>query len=361
MIDSWRGSEALGLAAASGLDGILSNGFYIDLCYSAADHYAADPLPSNSTLTQEQRAHVLGGEATMWSEWVTPETIDSRIWPRTAALAERLWSPAEVRDTDEMYRRLAIVSRRLTEAGSLHERNRDVMLRHLVGQNLDVHGVGALRMLISLLEPVKHYERGAIQIWSNQLVPLVGLADATPPESAPSREFAGQVDRMLSGDPAGIKKDEAGDIRDSMEDWSEAGGAIGTLANTYPGVREAVPQALSLGGACAAGTAAVDALTVGTPLSEAKLAASLGAALDLAGASNESATVIPVLKPIRFLVAAAALQAERPGNEARSRRGARRHRGGLPREAPLRPAQATPSCPPPQPPIRSSTTCSCSS
>ena len=93
VIDSWRGSEALASAAVQGFDGILSNGYYIDLFYPAADHYLADPMPPGSTLSPAQRKHVLGGEATMWAEWVTPETIDSRIWPRTAAIAERLWSP----------------------------------------------------------------------------------------------------------------------------------------------------------------------------------------------------------------------------------------------------------------------------
>ena len=68
-----------------------------------------------------QQKLVLGGEATMWAEWVTPETIDSRIWPRTAAIAERLWSPREVRDVPDMYRRLTLVSHRLEEAGLHHE------------------------------------------------------------------------------------------------------------------------------------------------------------------------------------------------------------------------------------------------
>jgi hexosaminidase len=120
VIDSWRGSEALAESAVLGHDGILSNGFYIDLVRHASEHYLVDPIPASCALTPAQRAHILGGEATMWSEWVGPETIDSRIWPRTAAIAERLWSPAGVRDVGDMYRRLAFVSDRLGEAGALH-------------------------------------------------------------------------------------------------------------------------------------------------------------------------------------------------------------------------------------------------
>ena len=101
-------------AAKSGFQAILSNGYYIDLMEPASRHYVNDPLPENTTLTPAEQKLILGGEATMWSEWVSPETIDSRIWPRTAAIAERFWSPREVRDVDDMYRRLAVVSVQLS-------------------------------------------------------------------------------------------------------------------------------------------------------------------------------------------------------------------------------------------------------
>ena len=131
VIQSWRGPAALAEAAKKGYDGILSNGYYIDLMYPASQHYLADPIPANSTLTPEEAKHILGGEATMWGEYVSPETIDSRIWPRTAAIAERLWSRADVTDIDDMYRRLAAVSIQLEELGLTHERNRQVLLRRL--------------------------------------------------------------------------------------------------------------------------------------------------------------------------------------------------------------------------------------
>jgi len=315
VIESWRGTEALSQTAAAGLDGILANGFYIDLCYPASDHYLADPLPADTTLAPADRAHVLGGEATMWAEWVSSENIDSRIWPRTAAIAERLWSPRDVRDVPEMYRRLAIVSDRLTEAGSRHDLNQDVMLRHLVGENLQAPGVDALRTLITVLEPAKHYQRGGLQVWCNQLVPLVALVDAVRPDSTPAREFSWRVEHALYG---GDRIDTASlaPLGPALDRWSAAAQqVIDPMARVYPAVREAIAPGRALMAAAAVGNEALAALNRGRPLPADRLAADL-ATLDRAGQPNGSATEVPVLKPVRLLVAAAAVQNQRAGQSA---------------------------------------------
>jgi hexosaminidase len=236
VIHSWRGPASLADAAKKGYNGILSAGYYIDLIFPASQHYIVDPIPENSTLTPTETKRILGGEATMWGEWVSPETIDSRIWPRTAAIAERLWSPRTVTDVDDMYRRLAIISRQLEELGLTHEKNYDMMLRRLAG----TADPAPLRTLASVIEPVKEYRRYQMRP-QTMLSPLTGLVDATRPDSGSARHLATIVDAFISDVPrfALYRRD----INDTLAGWRAAGLALGPLIDRSPALQEARPLA----------------------------------------------------------------------------------------------------------------------
>ncbi|HVU25117.1 MAG TPA: family 20 glycosylhydrolase [Opitutus sp.] len=202
VIQSWRGPVSLAAAAKQGYAGILSSGYYIDLMHPASDHYVVDPLPADLGLTPDQEKLVLGGEATMWGEWVDPETIDSRIWPRTAAIAERLWSPRTLTDLPDMYRRLALVNERLSAAGTRQIAHREPMLRRYAGDRANDADLAALRELVALVTPVQFYRRGGEQPDATQFTPLTGLADCADADSEPSRLFRDAVDAVAFNDAA---------------------------------------------------------------------------------------------------------------------------------------------------------------
>ncbi len=195
VIQSWRGPTALAAAARQGNRGLLSNGYYIDLNQSAAFHYSHDPLGGDAaSLTPEQKARVLGGEPTMWSEFVTPENVDSRIWPRTAAIAERLWSPENVRDVDSMYARMAVVSDHLVFYGLQHQSSTRVMLQRMSGETDPEY----LAVLASIVQPPLEYSREDMKPYDTSS-PLNHLVDAVPLESETARQFSEMVNRIVSG------------------------------------------------------------------------------------------------------------------------------------------------------------------
>jgi hexosaminidase len=231
VIHSWRGQKALAEAARQGYQGVLSNGYYIDLVFPASQHYAVDPLPADTTLTAEEQKRVLGGEATMWSEWVSPETIDSRIWSRTAAIAERFWSPREVNDVDDMYRRLAIVDFQLEELGLTHRKNQLMLLRRLAGKQ----DVSALQMLVSIIEPVKEYRRYRLRP-QTMLSPLTGLIDAAQPDAAGARAFNKAVDEMLAGKNT---PENASGIRSMINNWRSSQADLQKIFENSPALAEA--------------------------------------------------------------------------------------------------------------------------
>jgi hexosaminidase len=251
VIHSWRGQAALAEAARKGYEGVLSNGYYIDLIFPTSQHYLNDPLPAGSTLTEAEAARILGGEATMWSEWVTPETVDSRIWPRTAAIAERLWSPREVVDVEDMYRRLAVTSVRLEELGLTHERNQEMMLRRLA----QGRETGPLRTLVSVVEPVKEYRRYQ-QRPQTMLSPLTGLIDAARPDSEAARRFNALVDGLLSDAPRFELR--SSELRHVLTGWRDARPELEAMIDASPALQEARPLA---GDLSALGEAGLEALS----------------------------------------------------------------------------------------------------
>ncbi|CAN5873901.1 hypothetical protein BH20ACI4_BH20ACI4_09310 [soil metagenome] len=231
VIHSWRGQKALAEAAKQGYQGVLSNGYYIDLMFPASSHYATDPIPADTTLTAEEQKRVLGGEATMWSEWVSPETIDSRIWMRTAAIAERLWSPREVTNVEDMYRRLEITGIHLEELGLTHNKNQAMLLRRLTG-NKDI---SALQTLVSVIEPVKEYRRYQ-QRPQTMLDPLTGLIDAAQADAKGAREFNKATNEIIAGKDS---EKNAEIIQNILNEWRNSQNDLQILMDNSPALKEA--------------------------------------------------------------------------------------------------------------------------
>jgi len=258
VVQSWRGQESLAAAAKQGYRGLLSHGYYVDLMWSAERHYSFDPLGgAGANLTPEEKQRVLGGEACMWGEYVSPENIDSRIWPRTAAIAERLWSPQEVRDVNSMYQRMEKVSRKLDWLGLTHNSGYAPMLRRMAGSD----NISALRALADVVEPVKDYSRGELAAAEpTSADPLNRLVDAARPESPAARKFAGQVDQLLSGK---ADADAKAQIRSLLILWRDNQAKLQPLAEQSFLLKEVVPISRDLSSLGSAGLSAMDYLESG--------------------------------------------------------------------------------------------------
>jgi hexosaminidase len=253
VIQSWRGPKGLAQAARQGNRVLLSHGYYIDLNQPTSEYYLIDPLGGDgANLTADEKARVLGGEATMWSEFVTPENIDSRIWPHTAAIAERLWSPQDVRDVDSMYRRMAAVSQKLEFYGLQHVSFTLPMLQRMTGK-LDPE---ALEVLATAVQPPQGYAREGLRSYSTQS-PLNRLVDAVPPESQPAREFMELVKLIAAGKASPEQQKKA---HECLERWRDNDEKLAPQLAASELTAELIPLSRSLSQVAAIGLEALDDL-----------------------------------------------------------------------------------------------------
>jgi hexosaminidase len=299
VIQSWRGTDSLAASARQGYQGILSAPYYLDGMKSAAEHYLADPLPTSIDLTPEQRALILGGEVCMWGEQLDAHTIDSRIWPRTAAIAERFWSPASVVDVDDMYRRLDAESKRLAQLGLTHLSQEEFDLHELAGSR----PIDPLRTFTSVLQPVSFGNRYDVQRTS-QLTPLDRLVDTVRPDPTSRHEIDLLVKQFISKPethPA-----ERAELQRIFTSWTVAGPLAAEITAQSPRMSDATARANQLTELGQIGLTALHHLSENQPAPTGWTAASL-ATID-AAAKPAALVRFTMLDPLRSLVQAVPAQ-----------------------------------------------------
>ena len=270
VIQSWRGKKGLAEAARQGHPALLSHGYYLDLNYSAAAAYAADPLPPDVPLDAAQRARIRGGEAALWGEFADSVVVDSRVWPRAAAVAERLWSARETtQDVPDMYRRLHLFAAQLEGLGLRHRAAPAALLMALATPPPpDTLGyvppafprktrklsaplfLLPLSNLAAIIEPVKDYKRHFQGLTYTSQTPLNRLVDAAPAEAETARRYGATVDSLLAGfaaapRPPGLAR-QVLRLRLQLARWQALDAQLQPLFALSAGVREYAPLAAGL-------------------------------------------------------------------------------------------------------------------
>lgn len=289
IIQAWRGATMRDRALAAGNRVLVSAPYYLDLHYPTDLCYGVDPAApqdellsaENALLADPRLAHVaegirwteqwrvgavdipapisdrrvLGGEACLWSELVTDEVLDQRLWSRLPAVAERFWSSATLQDVAAFNSRQDwFTDRMLAEAG--------IDLAVALAAQLERLGVTAgWSELVAMLEPVKWYGRllGAEALAAriqgqempqarpyNLASKLDRLIDHLPVESRVARELA----RLCNSSSVGAADELDGVLRRWQvlaEAHSEAPLDLGPLAVRLGGLGECITARLHEG------------------------------------------------------------------------------------------------------------------
>jgi hexosaminidase len=189
---------------------------------------------------------------------VTEEMLDSRLWPGAAVVAERLSSPASVRDTTEMYRRLIVVHDGLRVTGLADDANRRRMAARLApGESEPV------ATLLDLVAPVRnhaHNRMGAALLKGKTPTPqeFNELADAASPDNLVARRFELDAARFVRGDRSG-----AAALKATLTSWRNNHDRFATVARGKPKLEAGLPISAGIAALAGVGLDAVAAVESG--------------------------------------------------------------------------------------------------
>jgi hexosaminidase len=229
---------------------IFSKGFYLDQFMPAYIHNNID-LPADE---------ILGGEAAQWTEIADAENIETRIWPRAAAIAEKFWSSKTTTDPMDLYRRLFITSNQLYEGGLLHISNYERMVfRFSSGYNYQ-----DTKRLMDVLTPVKGYKRMFALMsmppsFSYQSAPFIRAADIAWVDPEVKWKFRKNVTEFLQ------TKSTASEmaIRYQLMLWSKNYDQLKPLFESAPVAKEIVQHSKNLSALSSVCLQAMDFLKTG--------------------------------------------------------------------------------------------------
>ncbi|MEE9253463.1 MAG: family 20 glycosylhydrolase, partial [Pseudomonadales bacterium] len=267
LVQCWRHASHRDRALGAGYDCVYSAGYYLDLNLPAGWHYRVDPEAPRQALEaldremwslpglagfkdalgslagaqsegealpeRDAKGRVLGGEACMWTELVTDELLDRRVFSRLPAVAERLWSPREITDEDSMYARLPGLWTFLARTTPVDLESSGMRLFSRLGD------AKSLRDFADLLEPVKWYRRHigdeAIRARAQRrrvadrpydvLTPLNRLVDILMPESLEGRRLSELVSKYVSAPDDSLEAQ----LREHADSWRRIAAQLRTV------------------------------------------------------------------------------------------------------------------------------------